>query len=267
MQKDTVNPIDNPADAVSTLVFRPLGRKNAYEEVSEQIRRLILTQKLSPSHRLPTERDLAEQFGVSRVVIREAIRSLECSGLLTVKKGPRGGIFAAQQHGRPITDSIMNLLIGGTASLTNLFEMRLLIEPYAAFRAAEQATPPDLDALEAILREGEKAGENFAEIRAHNIDFHRTILHMSRNPVMAVIGDTVLRILSDRIEGVVSRRTTLTALGMHKRIFEALRNHQAAQAEALMRKDIQVTGQRLSELGPETLAKLAVQQPSELAPL
>ena len=251
--------IDHSADSASALVFRPLGRKNAYEEVSEEIRRLILTHKLRPSHRLPTERDLAEQFGVSRVVIREAIRSLERSGLLTVKKGPRGGIFVAREYERPVADSIVNLLIGGAASLDHLFEVRLQIEPYAARRAAELATQPELDAMGDILRNGEKAGENFAEVRSHNIDFHRAILRMARNPVMALLGDAVFQILSDRIKGVISGPTTLAALDMHKMIFEALQSRDPARAEALMREDVQLTGKRLSGLAPETLVQLASQ--------
>lgn len=251
--------IDNPADLAPALVFQPLGRKNAYEEVGEQIRRLILTRKLRPSHRLPTERDLAEQFGVSRVVIREAIRSLERAGLLTVKKGPRGGIFVAQEYERPISDSIINLLIGGAASLNDLFEVRLQIEPYAARRATEVATQAELDAIAALLQDCEKAGDNFAELRAYNIDFHRAILRAAHNPVMAILGDAVCQILSDRIKGVANEQTTLAAFAMHKKIFAAVASRQAAKAETLMREDLQTTGRRLSKLTPETLVQLASQ--------
>jgi len=256
-----VTNVNHPVDTESSLVFRPLGRKNAYEEVSEEIRRLILTQKLRPLHRLPTERDLAEQFGVSRVVIREAIRSLERSGLLTVKKGPRGGIFVAQEYERPVADSIVNLLIGGSARLDHLFEVRLQIEPYAARRAAELATQSDLDAIAAILRQGDEAGENLAEVRSHNIEFHRNVLRIAGNPVMALLGDSVFQILSERIEDVISGPTTLAALAMHKRIFHAITTRQPDEAEALIRKDIQNTGSRLSQLTPETLSQLASKFP------
>jgi len=250
------NNIDSPTD--SPLVFQPLGRKNAYEEVSEEIRRMILAHKLPSAHRLPSERDLAEQFGVSRVVIREAIRSLERVGLLAVKKGPRGGIFVAQEYGRPIVDSIVNLLAGGNATLNHLFEVRLLIEPYAAGRAAELATPSELEALAVILRNGKKeADENLAQKRTHNQAFHRAILLMSHNPVMIVLGDAVFQTLSESIKGVVSEQVTPTALKMHTQIFEAIQNRQPAQAEAMMREDIGLTGHKLSKLAPDTLAQLA----------
>lgn len=245
------------AGSSDTPIFLPLGRKKAYEEVSDEIRKLIHSRRLQPSHRLPTERDLAEQFGVSRMVVREAIRTLERSGLLAVKKGPRGGIFVTQQYDRPITDSIANLLAGGGADLANLFEMRLLIEPFAASRAADLASGEELDQLAALLHDAEGVSANLPDLRSHNIEFHRTILRISRNPVMGMIGDAVLTILSNRIREVLSPDTSHQALGMHRKILEALRKHQSGKAKALMEEDIQATGRRLAELGPETLRQLA----------
>ena len=115
-----------------TLLFTSLGQGKAYKKVADQIRQRIFAWHLRLSDRLPAERDLAAQFGVSRVVVREAIRTLEFSGLLTVKKGAKGGIFVVQDYDRPISHSIVNLLSGGHVSLENLFEIRQLIEPYAA---------------------------------------------------------------------------------------------------------------------------------------
>jgi GntR family transcriptional regulator, transcriptional repressor for pyruvate dehydrogenase complex len=106
-------------------VFQSLGRRSAYLEVAERIRATIFKDKLALFQRMPSERDLAAQFGVSRVVVREAIRTLETSGLVTVKKGPKGGIFVTQDYERPIVDTITNLLAGGEATLDDLFEMRL----------------------------------------------------------------------------------------------------------------------------------------------
>lgn len=245
------------ADPVAGPIFRPLGRKKAYEEVGDAIRKLILSRSLQPPYRLPSERDLAEQFQVSRMVVREAIRALERSGLLTVKKGPRGGIFVAQQYGRPVADSIANLLAGGGASLDNVFEVRALIEPYAASRAAELATPEELEEMAALLRQAEDDRLHTQALRAHNLEFHRMILRISRNPVMGVMGEAALVILSDRIKDVLSPETSQRALDMHRRILDALRSREPAEAAALMKQDVQATGRRLAELSPEALQQLA----------
>jgi GntR family transcriptional repressor for pyruvate dehydrogenase complex len=229
------------------LVFQQLDRKNAYEEVREKLREEILRhQDESLPYRLPTERDLAEQFGVSRMVVREAIRGLEGAGLLSVKKGPRGGIFVEGEFGRPVTGSIMNLLQGGTAGLGDLFEFRLLVEPYAASRAAQLATESELSNLSTFLQDCEAHDEKAAELRSHNIDFHRAILRMTHNPVIAVLGDSVFKAMNDDIKEVVSEPTTLAALDMHKKICQAIGRGDSVEAEALMREDIQSTRDQLS---------------------
>ena len=78
---------------------------------------------------------------------------------------------------------------------------------------------------------------------------------------MALLGDSVFQILSERIEGVISGSTTLAALEMHKRIFHAIRNRQPVKAETLIREDVQITGASLSQLSPETLNQLASRYP------
>src|SRR5450759_3515 len=118
---------------------------------------MVMTPAIAPLfQRMPSERDLAAQFGVSRVVVREAIRTLETSGLVTVKKGPKGGIFVTQDYERPIVDTITNLLAGGEATLDDLFEMRLLIEPYAAARVAERGSEADFVMLEGRIAQAER---------------------------------------------------------------------------------------------------------------
>lgn len=229
-------------------VFQSLGRKKAYEEIIDAIRGEIFSRQLKPLHRLPTERDIAEQCGVSRMVVREAIRSLEREGLVTVKKGAKGGIFVAQDFDRPISDSITNMLAGGGTSLHDLSEVRALVEPYAAARAAERATADDLERLAALLRESDAAADP-VELRAHNIDFHRLILAMTGNPVLRLVGDAVLSILSEHVRTLATSEASAKARRMHHAMFDAIRNRDPERAHALMSEDIQAIRRRLSSPG------------------
>nr|MDP2191047.1 FadR/GntR family transcriptional regulator [Rhodoferax sp.] len=231
--------------------FRSLGRRNAYEEVVDQIRERIFAQHLRLFDRLPTERDLAVQFGVSRVVVREAIRALELNGLLTVKKGAKGGIFVAQDYDRPISDSIVNLLAGGEASLENLFEVRALIEPFAASQAAVLGSDEDFDRLAAVLAEAELEHAKGGSIRSLNIEFHRLVIRMSRNPILSVVGETVLILLVERIKHIPSRETSEAVLGMHKKILAALRQRQPEKARVIIAKDISAVGERLARMSEQ----------------
>lgn len=227
--------------------FDNLRRKKAYEEVADQIRERIFSQHLRLHDRLPTERELAEQFGVSRVAVREAIRMLELNGMLTVKKGPKGGLFVAQDYERPISDSIANLLNGGEASLEDLFEVRALIEPFAAARAATLGTAGDIVELERLIDEAELELSQGRAIRHLNIEFHRYIIKMSRNPILAAVGETVLLLLSDRIRHTSSQETSASALIKHAQILDAIRQREPARARAAMADDIGEVGQRLAD--------------------
>jgi GntR family transcriptional regulator, transcriptional repressor for pyruvate dehydrogenase complex len=228
-------------------VFQSLGRRSAYLDVADRIRATIFRDKLALFQRMPSERDLAAQFGVSRVVVREAIRTLESSGLVTVKKGPKGGIFVTQDYERPIVDTVTNLLAGGEATLDNLFEMRLLIEPYAAARLANRGSEADFALLEGRIAAAEHEHGADLSLRHAYIDFHRQIIRLAGNPLLAIVGETVLLVLYDRVKAVLSAETTEVGLIMHRQLVNACRNRQAEEARAIMAQDIEILSRRFAE--------------------
>src|SRR5580692_11560999 len=234
-------------------MFQSLGRRSAYLEVAERIRATIFKDKLALFQRMPSERDLAAQFGVSRVVVREAIRTLETSGLVTVKKGPKGGIFVTQDYERPIVDTVTNLLAGGEATLDDLFEMRLLIEPYAAARVAERGSEADFALLEGRITAAEHEHGADRSVRHAYIDFHRQIIRLAGNPLLAIVGETVLLVLYDRVKAVLSAETTEVGLIMHRQLVDACRNRRPAQARTIMAQDIEILSRRFAEFsaGPQ----------------
>src|SRR5215469_615000 len=227
-------------------VFASLGRRSAYLEVAERIRAAIFRDKLALFQRLPSERDLAAQFGVSRVVVREAVRALEASGLVTVKKGPKGGIFVTQDFERPVVDTVTNLLAAGEATLEHLFEMRLLIEPYAAARLAERGSEADFVVLEQKIAEAEREHGADHSVRHRYIDFHRQVIRLAGNPLMAVLGETVLLVLYDRVKAALSADTTEVGLIMHRQLLNACRRRQPEEARRIMAQDIEILSRRFT---------------------
>jgi GntR family transcriptional regulator, transcriptional repressor for pyruvate dehydrogenase complex len=228
-------------------VFQNLGRRSAYLEVAERIRATIFKDKLALFQRMPSERVLAAQFGVSRVVVREAIRTLESSGLVTVKKGPKGGIFVTQDYERPVLDTVSNLLAGGEANLDNLFEMRLLIEPHAAARVARNGSEADFAMLEGKIAEAEREHDADHSVRHQYIDFHRQVIRLAGNPLLTIVGETVLSVLYDKVKGVLSADTSEVGLIMHRQFMSACRNRQPEEARAIMAQDIEILSRRFAE--------------------
>ncbi|MBW1712965.1 MAG: FadR family transcriptional regulator [Deltaproteobacteria bacterium] len=244
-----MTPLKKAEAAASDVVFKDVGRKKkAYEEVVNQIREEIFSGGLRLNQRLPTERNMADQFGVSRVVIREAIRALELTGFVTVKKGAGGGTFVAQDFERPIEDSLANLLAGGEVSLENLFEVRITIESVAAARAAERGTDEEFAVLQALIDEAVEESAKGTNIRPYNIRFHRLILRMAHNPLLSLIGETVLSILSRNISSLVSPETSLKVLESHQALTQAITNRNSDLARKLAAKEIESLGVLFSQI-------------------
>jgi DNA-binding FadR family transcriptional regulator len=144
---------DKKTNLFSEAVFRPLDKKRYSEQVADLIQGKILGDNLEIGTSFPSEKDLAQEFQVSRSVIREALRILEVSGLVTIKKGPTGGIFVADVYHKPITNSIHNLITSGKVTIDHLFDVRLLIEPHTAMEAALHAGDEDMQRLQELVED------------------------------------------------------------------------------------------------------------------
>ncbi|MCC7168150.1 MAG: FadR family transcriptional regulator [Rhodospirillales bacterium] len=232
--------------------FLPLDRpRKAYEAVADQIRGRILSGRLGLGDRLPAERDLAAQFGVSRVVLREAIRTLELAGFLTVRKGARGGVFVAQDYDRPIIESIGHRAAAGEVSLAHLFEVRRLVEPYAIARLTREGAKAELASLKALLDQADAskaAGEN---IRPYNIRFHRQLARLCGNPLLAVVGETAVTLITDRLAKVAGSQITRTHRDLHGQIFQALAAGNGKRATTLLLDDIDLLERSISGARPK----------------
>lgn len=224
-------------------------RGKAYEGVAQAVRELVFSGRLSEGMRLPPERQLAEQFGVSRVVVREAIRTLEHDGILRVQKGAGGGTFVASALDKPLATSIANLLASGSISLEHLFEMRLMLEPPAAALAAARAGRERVGPLEACLRQAERVREDGEALRAVNLEFHRRLVELAGNPLLSALCETVLQILVKSLRGNLGLDTSLAVLDYHHKIAEAVAAGDAEQARSLTVGDLEQLKERYRLMG------------------
>ena len=95
-QRKNAIPLPDNAMVKRPIIFDPIPTRRIFEEIADQIRQRIYDGDLKPGDRLPGERDLASQFGVGRMVVREALRTLEEGGLVQIKKGSDGGAFVKE---------------------------------------------------------------------------------------------------------------------------------------------------------------------------
>jgi GntR family transcriptional repressor for pyruvate dehydrogenase complex len=185
--------------------FRPIKAPRAFEEIADQIRMELSNRRLRPGDRLPAERALAEQFGVSRNTLREALRSLENSGLLRLQKGATGGAFVREGTGDAIITGLLDMFHLGAIQPEHLTEARVLIESIAVRAACERATTEDLEALKANVASAERAARektNFYDQAAIHLDFHRIIARATKNPVMVIVMEALLDVMQHFIRAI-----------------------------------------------------------------
>src|SRR5258708_6002164 len=131
--------------------FRRVQVARAFEDIARQIREELSRGRLRPGDRLPAERELAVQFGVSRNTLREALRSLEIAGLITLRKGAAGGAFINDTNGDTVVTSIKDMFSLGAVTTEQITQARISVESAIIRAACEVHTAADLTKLREIL--------------------------------------------------------------------------------------------------------------------
>ena len=220
--------------------FAPIKRRRLSDQVSAQIQVRIASGELRSGDKLPPERELAETFGVSRGAVREALRSLERSGLVSLQAGARGGAFIGEGDPSLIGDSFRNLYQLGSVSLDELTEARLWLASTVVRIACARATDGDLDALTANVDEAEELIEagRFEEKIDVQIEFHNLLARTTRNAVMAMLMGAVMEVMRDFAHAAGGERHDLT-IKARRRLLDALRKRDADEAVTAMTEHLE----------------------------
>src|SRR3954470_19174389 len=144
-------------DGMGDAIFAPVSVARASSAIAEQIRGAILGGRLKAGDRLSPERELAEQFGVSRVTVRDALRSLEAMGLIEVKVGARGGAFVTAPTGSKVAQTMSDMMLMSVMSPEDIVEARLIVELGTVTLACARATEEALQGLRDLAERGQAA--------------------------------------------------------------------------------------------------------------
>jgi GntR family transcriptional repressor for pyruvate dehydrogenase complex len=224
------------------------------DQIIEQVRNAILEGKLKPGDKLPSERELIENFRVSKATLREALRSLEVLGFLEIRKGLTGGAFVTEINMKKATDGFINFLHFKNVSLRDLSEVRLILEPYIVEKATHSIAEDELNRLKELIEEGELALKKdiTAESRKNEIEFHRIIGGVTGNPILMFILDFVENLLLDAKEilqpGKAFSRRVLKA---HKLIYKSLSDRNPDKAREEMVRHVEQVADDLIALQKE----------------
>jgi len=228
-------------------MFRPLRKRRYSDQIADVIQDKILKDRLKTGTSLPTEQELAQEFDVSRTVVREALRILEISGLVKVKKGASGGVFVSDSYHVPIRKSLRNMVALEEVTIDHLFEVRLLIEPAIAKEAALHITKKDMAALDALIRDCVLNQDDPVLLKKNNLNFHLLLARASGNPFFSVVLESVFETLIETSLYFFDIPCEREFYKTHERILDLIKRGKPQEVENLVREDILDVKEKLKE--------------------
>ncbi len=218
---------------------RPITRTRLHEQIARTLCLKIFDGELQPDSLLPNELNLAQQFGVSKPVIREAINFLEAKGLVHVR--PRVGTRICDPSNWVLNDPILLKWrmeeSPGKKLVSNLLEVRTIIEPIATDLAAQRATTEDIEKIFCALQAMEAAEDIESHIKA-DIDFHLALIEACGNDLLvSSLRPVVIHILDSSFRQFIHSFTAAQeSVPVHRAVAEAIKDRDSEKAVNAMRK-------------------------------
>jgi GntR family transcriptional repressor for pyruvate dehydrogenase complex len=235
-----------------TIVLKPIRPKKISEEIVDQIKQLIAKGDLKPGDRIPSERDLATMLGVSRPSVREAIMVLEAMGFLDSRQG--GGTFVKTLTEVSIMDPLAKLVEKRDPELLRaLAEVRMGLESWSAYLAAQRANAEDLANLRRLYAVMEKQAAKGGWNPEVDAEFHYAITAASHNSLQMHVLDSIHSLFNATIQvalmefyqqqGHIQRLLT-----HHREIMEAIANRQPELARQMMMEHLAMVEEKMAQL-------------------
>ncbi len=208
------------------------------DQVADQLKQSLFKGEYLEGEKLPSEHELMGVFGVSRIVVREAIRNLENAGLLEIKRGPTGGAFVRTMKHDAVSNLVRDTLKLGQISVAEIMEVRLQVEPIVAGLAAKRRTPEDIMMLERGIEKMPKvkSGDKYVE---WNVNFHRLVAKASHNSMYELLVNILMDMTLDLILSIKPAKRVLHDTTSHPVIVEKIRNGDIKGAELEFRKHLE----------------------------
>lgn len=257
------NCCDGNADATEAshaVTRQPQGtarKQRVFERVRDAILDDISAERLKPGDRLPSERALAENFDIGRHAVREALRTLEMSGVLRFSNGASGGAFVREKSGDGVGKSIRDMIVLGRMPLEDLMAVRVNLLVQAAELAAERADDADFAAIDANIAETQRclALDDPVATITPLVDFNRALGRASHNLVLSMLIDSVAEIVADFLK-VYQLRSEIELVAPRVAIVAALRARDAGEAARILRSHYEQTTRFV-------LARIGMSQPDD----
>jgi GntR family transcriptional repressor for pyruvate dehydrogenase complex len=228
--------------------FNPIRQVRVSEEVVEQLKHSILSGQFKPGDRLPSERDLAEEFQVSRVAIREAHRILQKSGFIVTRQGVLGGTFITDLSFQQLADAFLDLFLAEKISVPELNQTRLVIEPEMTRMAAINISAEYARRLKEALEIEEHPASSLLEDRERKTAVHFILAEMCGNRLFEAFIRSLLGLTWRVVQTANPDYHLMHPAGMHRPIVEAVLAGNPQKAALAMKKHAIEFGEILAKM-------------------
>ena len=220
------------------MTIGPIEVQTASDVLADRLRSQILAGELPAGTQLPVERELAERTGLSRTVVREALKGLAREGLVRTRAGRNGGTVVTRPDSGSIVRSLDQFAQAGDVALDSLLEARELVEPICAGLAATRRSDTQLAELEAI-HDRLAAARGKADAEPENIRWHVAVARASGNELLASFVEGLAGVRKAGTENRhLSARMRLEVVEAHAAIMAAIRDGDGDAASRRMRRHI-----------------------------
>ncbi|MFL5397101.1 MAG: FadR/GntR family transcriptional regulator [Myxococcales bacterium] len=220
------------------LELEAVRKERRYEQVAEQIQKLIAEGTLKPGDRLPPERELATRFGVARSSIRDAVRTLEVMGILEPRQGT--GTVVRDLSADSLVVPLATVLVRKRELVEELIDVRRILEPALAARAAKNATVEEVMELEDILRRQREKMSRGQPTIEEDSEFHYAIGRAARNSVVLKVLDILMDLLREsRARSLQTQGRPERSYAGHQRVLRAIKRRDPDAAEKAVRKHLE----------------------------
>lgn len=229
--------------------FKKIKRSTVADTIVEQIKQMILEEKLLPGERLPSERELADMLGVSRPPVREALKALATLKIVDIRVGE--GTFLNNGKDKLMLDFFQLKNLQMKFAVSELIEARLFLEMEIVDLAAQRRDEQDLERIEESFNNTLSYEDNPEAFLNADFEFHLAIAEAAKNAYLSEMLDTTRDLLLEYNKTVIARPNQMVkATDSHRNIFMAIKEKNAKKAKQEMKGHIEML--MLEEKGPAT---------------
>jgi len=228
--------------------FKPIKPSRVSKEVTEQLKHAILLGQFQTGDKLPPERELAEQFQVSRVAVRESLRVLENTGFLTTRPGVAGGTFVTDLTFEHLSNAFIDLFLAEKISIPELVHVRVLVEPEIARLAALHADEESARLLREALEAEELPSRTLVEDLNKKTTVHYILAEVCENRFLEALERSLMAMTRRVVQVVDPAPLWLHPAGMHRPIVDAVLARKPGAAAEVMRRHAVEFGENLVKM-------------------